>query len=168
MAVLHDFVCKACNVVFEDVSAYNRAMGGVEPVACPHCGAACGIIWLKAPCVAGDENLTNSEKVAAALKLGIPPDGKLRIPQTRSDLKKIRAAVGDFPVGEREILTREKKRGYQRMTPDEKRATIERIRERRAKRRAGEIPRASIDHETAAAMQSAPIAPTRILTKRGA
>lgn len=163
---LHDFRCKPCDVVFEDVSAYNRALGGVEPVACPECGEPCGIIWLKAPGVHGDENLTAEQKVAVALKLGFGQDGRLTIPQTRTDLKKIREVHGDIKVGEKEILTADKKAGYQRMTEPEKRKVIEGIRKRRAQRRAGEIPKAAPDSEVISVQRSTPLSETRILTKK--
>lgn len=171
MAALHDFHCTKCDVIFEDIGTYNRALGSVEPVPCPLCDEPAGRVWLKAPGVAGDENISAEEKVAAALKLGIFADGKLSVPQTRSDLKKIKAAYGDLKVGEKELLTLDKRRertAEERET--QKRIDIENIRQRRAKRRAGELPplRKASDTEITEAIKSQPLMTNRILSKNGA
>lgn len=166
MAVLHDFICHECDVVFEDVSSYDNEARAVAPVPCPLCERPSGIVWLKAPSMNGDENLTAEEKVAAALKLGFRGDGRLILPQTRSDLAKIRAAVGDFKVGEREIMTGDGKRHDARTTAEreaDKAETIEHIRRRRAALRSGNVPRADVDSETKEAMNSAPINRRRVL-----
>lgn len=172
MAVLHDFICKRCNVIFEDVTDFNRNIGRCDPKECPQCSGLCETVWIKAPSFAGDENLTREEKVACALKMGFDRAGRLTIPQTRSDLKKFKAVYGDIGVGEKEILTRDKKQADVRSTVEreaDKAKTVDFIQERRAKRRAGEIPIVrEVDKETAEAIKSAPLSPTRILTKKGA
>lgn len=156
---MHDFNCKPCNVVFEDFSTYDDAAKKVAPVECPQCGGDCDIIWLKAPGVAGDENLTPTEKVAAALKIGMGADGRLTVPQSRHELKKIRSQIGDFPVGG-EIMKRDEKRRDTRTTAQreaDKAQTIDMIRRRRALANADAIPRAGIDVEVAKAKETAPI-----------
>jgi hypothetical protein len=145
---MHDFHCRPCNVVFEDYSTYDNARQCVTPVECPQCGGECQIVWLKAPGVAGDENLTAEEKVAAALKIGFGQDGKLTVPKTRADLRRIRQTYGDFKVGEKEA---------------DRAATIDAIRERRRAAKNDEIPRATPSPEVIEAQKSTPINSKNIL-----
>jgi hypothetical protein len=164
---MHDFHCRPCNVVFEDYSTYDNARQCVTPVECPQCGGECQIVWLKAPGVAGDENLTAEEKVAAALKIGFGQDGKLTVPKTRADLRRIRQTYGDFKVGERELMSAETPQRVDTRTAAEKEAdraaTIDAIRERRRAAKNDEIPRATPSPEVIEAQKSTPINSKNIL-----
>lgn len=164
MAALHDFYCHTCRFAFEAVSTYNDDLQRVDPEPCPDCTQPCGMIWLTAPSLKADGNISAEEKVAAAMRMGIFNDGKMSIPQTRSDMRKIHDAYGDFPVGEKELLTRPARRQRTDAEKDaDKRETIEMIRKRRAHRRAGVIPRAEVESEVARAAASMPITNDRVL-----
>ena len=163
MAALHDFLCRSCQFVFEAGSIYIDDVG-VQPEPCPDCQQPCDIVWLTAPSLKADGNLTAEEKVAGALKMGIFNDGRMSLPQTRTDMRKIRAEYGDIPVGARELLQRPTKRQRTEAERDtDRRETIEMIRKRRAMRRAGEIPRIEIDPEVARAMSRTPVTNEKVL-----
>lgn len=170
---LYHFACKPCDAIFEEFSSYDNSRPSDEcvvPAACPQCGQDCGVVWLKAPGMKVDENLTAEEKVAIALRLGFGADGRLTVPQTRSDARKVREALGDIKVGEKELLSVESKSGDARTTSEreaDKAQTIDFLRRRRAKIRAGEIDRRPPDRETAEALKSTPVTSTRILAKNG-
>lgn len=166
MAALHDFACNDCSIYFEAIGTYNDSLRAIEPVECPQCAAPARQVWLKAPGVESDGNLSAEERVAGALKLGLFADGRMSLPKTRDDMAKIRAAYGDLHVGEKEQLSTQAKR---QRTDEEKRESkkesIELIRQRRAMRRAGMIPRVTVDKETSAAMERAPISSDKILAR---
>lgn len=121
---MYDFSCSPCKLVFDDMSTSTAE--GVAPVPCPSCGAVASQVWLTAPGVHADGNISAQERTAAILKYRVDP-------VSRHELNTLRRERGEISVGKNALLDEKHDAPKFKFSEEQRGQAVEMVRRNRAK-----------------------------------
>ena len=105
---VYDFLCEKCADSFEAVSFYEERIAGVRSQRCPDCGQYGEVVWLKAPGMQGEENVSKQEIDAARMQLGVKVETRSQLNRVLKERGLVAVTKDEFDRGKSAVNTKKK------------------------------------------------------------